>query len=106
MDLTLTAEEQAFRDEVRRWLKENHPGPEPEGEQAKFEFRREWPRRDPDRAGDLLRGDGSREGAVAGQRARAGDGRAGRDRAWHRGAEGAPPGADPLCRRDLVPGLL
>jgi len=45
MDLTLTAEEQAFRDEVRRWLKENHPGPEPEGEQAKFEFRREWQRK-------------------------------------------------------------
>src|SRR5215211_4726755 len=45
MDLTLTAEEQAFRDEVRSWLKENHPGPEPEGEQAKFEFRREWQRK-------------------------------------------------------------
>jgi alkylation response protein AidB-like acyl-CoA dehydrogenase len=42
MDLTLTSEEQAFRDEVRSWLEENHPGPEPEGEQGKFEFRREW----------------------------------------------------------------
>ena len=39
MDLTLTSEEQAFRDEVRAWLEENHPGPEPEGEEAKFEFR-------------------------------------------------------------------
>jgi alkylation response protein AidB-like acyl-CoA dehydrogenase len=42
MDLTLNAEEQAFRDEVRAWLADNHPGPEPEGEEAKFEFRREW----------------------------------------------------------------
>jgi alkylation response protein AidB-like acyl-CoA dehydrogenase len=44
MDLTLTAEEQAFRDEVRAWLKANHPGPEPDGEEAKFEFRRAWQR--------------------------------------------------------------
>ena len=42
MDLTLTTEEQAFRDEVRAWLDENHPGPEPDGEEAKFEFRRAW----------------------------------------------------------------
>src|SRR4051812_25046086 len=45
MDLTLTSEEQAFRDEVRAWLEENHPGPEPDGEEAKFEFRRAWQRR-------------------------------------------------------------
>ena len=44
MDLTLTQEEQAFRDEVRGWLEENLPGPEPEGEEAKFEFRRDWQR--------------------------------------------------------------
>ena len=42
MDLTLTQEEEAFRDEVRSWLGENHPGPEPEGEEAKFLFRRDW----------------------------------------------------------------
>ena len=42
MDLTLTSDEQAFRDEVRAWLDEHHPGPEPEGEEAKFEFRRAW----------------------------------------------------------------
>jgi alkylation response protein AidB-like acyl-CoA dehydrogenase len=42
MDLTLTPEEEAFRDEVRTWLQENHPGDEPEGEEAKFEFRRAW----------------------------------------------------------------
>ncbi len=45
MDLTLTTDEQAFRDEVRAWLEENHPGPEPEGEEAKFEFRRAWQRK-------------------------------------------------------------
>jgi alkylation response protein AidB-like acyl-CoA dehydrogenase len=44
MDLTLNPEEEALRDEVRAWLDENHPGPEPEGEQAKFEFRRAWQR--------------------------------------------------------------
>ncbi len=45
MDLTLNQEEQAFQDEVRAWLEENHPGPEPESEQGKFEFRREWQRK-------------------------------------------------------------
>ena len=45
MDLTLTSEEQAFRDDVRAWLEGNHPGPEPEGEEAKFEFRRAWQRK-------------------------------------------------------------
>jgi len=44
MDLTLTTEEQAFRDDVRAWLEDNHPGPEPEGEEAKFEFRPAWQR--------------------------------------------------------------
>jgi len=42
VDLTLTQEEEAFRDEVRSWLGENDPGPEPEGEEAKFLFRRDW----------------------------------------------------------------
>src|SRR3954470_24067180 len=45
MDLTLTDEEQAFQDEVRAWLGENHPGPEPDSEEAKFEFRRAWERK-------------------------------------------------------------
>ncbi len=45
MDLTLTADEQEFRDEVRAWLQDNHPGPEPDGEEAKFEFRRAWQRK-------------------------------------------------------------
>jgi len=42
VDLTLTQEEEAFRDEVRSWLGDNNPGPEPEGEEAKFLFRRDW----------------------------------------------------------------
>src|SRR5881398_160645 len=42
MDLTLSPQEQAFRDELRAWLEENHPGPEPEGDEAAFEFRKEW----------------------------------------------------------------
>jgi len=45
VDLTLTAEEQAFRDEVRAWLAENHPGEPPAGgEDAQFEFARQWQR--------------------------------------------------------------
>ena len=43
MDLSLTDSEAAFKDEVRSWLVENHPGPAPEGDdQAEFEFRRAW----------------------------------------------------------------
>ena len=43
MDLTLTESEAAFRDDVRAWLEENHPGPSPEGDDAaEFEFRRAW----------------------------------------------------------------
>ncbi|HET9120932.1 MAG TPA: acyl-CoA dehydrogenase family protein, partial [Solirubrobacterales bacterium] len=43
MDLSLTESEAAFRDEVRSWLEENHPGQAPEGDDAaEFEFRRAW----------------------------------------------------------------
>ena len=47
MDLTLTEQEAAFRDELRAWLEENHPGEPPSvsGDQAQFEFEREWQRR-------------------------------------------------------------
>jgi alkylation response protein AidB-like acyl-CoA dehydrogenase len=45
MDLTPTPAEQAFRDELRAWIEANHPGPEPEGDVAGFEFRRAWQRR-------------------------------------------------------------
>jgi alkylation response protein AidB-like acyl-CoA dehydrogenase len=40
--LTLSPEEEAFRDELRGWLDANHPGREPEGDDAGFEFRRDW----------------------------------------------------------------
>jgi alkylation response protein AidB-like acyl-CoA dehydrogenase len=45
MDLTLSPSEHEFRDEVRSWLEENHPGPTPEGDDAGFEFRRAWQRK-------------------------------------------------------------
>ena len=45
MDLTLSPAEEAFRDELRTWLSENHPGREPEGDEAGFEFRRDWQRK-------------------------------------------------------------
>jgi alkylation response protein AidB-like acyl-CoA dehydrogenase len=42
VDLTLSPSEESFRDELRSWLEENHPGEEPSGDEAGFEFRREW----------------------------------------------------------------
>jgi alkylation response protein AidB-like acyl-CoA dehydrogenase len=43
MDLTLSPSEEEFREEVRTWLEENHPGPEPEGGLDEvMAFRREW----------------------------------------------------------------
>jgi alkylation response protein AidB-like acyl-CoA dehydrogenase len=43
MDLTLSPSEQEFREEVRVWLRENHPGPEPEGSLDEvIAFRRVW----------------------------------------------------------------
>jgi alkylation response protein AidB-like acyl-CoA dehydrogenase len=44
MDLTLSPNEQAFRDELRGWLHEHNPGREPDGDEAGFEFRRDWQR--------------------------------------------------------------
>jgi alkylation response protein AidB-like acyl-CoA dehydrogenase len=45
VDLTLSPSEEAFRDELRAWLIGNHPGREPDGDRAGFEFRRGWQRR-------------------------------------------------------------
>jgi alkylation response protein AidB-like acyl-CoA dehydrogenase len=45
MDLTLTPAEREFRDELRAWIAENHPGRTPEGDEAAFEFTRDWQRR-------------------------------------------------------------
>jgi len=44
MDLTLSPQEQRFRDDLRTWLHDNHPGPDPQGADEIFEFRREWQR--------------------------------------------------------------
>jgi alkylation response protein AidB-like acyl-CoA dehydrogenase len=45
VDLTLSPQEEAFRDELRSWLADNHPGHEPSGDEAAFEFRRSWQRK-------------------------------------------------------------
>jgi alkylation response protein AidB-like acyl-CoA dehydrogenase len=46
VDLSLTPQEEAFRDEVRGWLEENHPGPEPtDSFDDVVQFRREWQRK-------------------------------------------------------------
>jgi alkylation response protein AidB-like acyl-CoA dehydrogenase len=42
VDLTLSPSEQEFRDGLRAWLEENHPGEEPTGDEAAFEFRKDW----------------------------------------------------------------
>jgi alkylation response protein AidB-like acyl-CoA dehydrogenase len=45
VDLTLSPSEEAFRDELRAWLAENHPGQPPPGDDESFEFSREWQRK-------------------------------------------------------------
>jgi alkylation response protein AidB-like acyl-CoA dehydrogenase len=45
VDLTLSPSEQAFRDELRVWLADNHPGEQPKGDDEGFEFRRAWQRK-------------------------------------------------------------
>jgi len=46
MDLTFTRAETDFRDELRTWLQENHPGDMPRGdEDEQYAFRRDWQRR-------------------------------------------------------------
>ena len=43
MDLSLSPSEREFRDEVRTWLEEHNPGPEPEGSLDEvIAYRREW----------------------------------------------------------------
>ena len=44
MDLTLSPNEQSFRDELRGWLQQNHPGEEPSGDEFAFDFRKTWQR--------------------------------------------------------------
>jgi alkylation response protein AidB-like acyl-CoA dehydrogenase len=45
VDLTLSPQEETFRNELREWLGANHPGQEPEGDEAAFKFRLEWQRK-------------------------------------------------------------
>jgi alkylation response protein AidB-like acyl-CoA dehydrogenase len=45
MDLTLSPSERVFRDRLRAWLDENNPGPDPPGDDATFEHRRDWQRK-------------------------------------------------------------
>ena len=45
MDLTFTDSQLAFRDELRAWLESNPPGTEPEGEDAGYNWRRDWQRK-------------------------------------------------------------
>jgi alkylation response protein AidB-like acyl-CoA dehydrogenase len=44
VDLSLSPSEESFRDELRAWLHDNHPGREPDGDLPGFEFRRAWQR--------------------------------------------------------------
>jgi alkylation response protein AidB-like acyl-CoA dehydrogenase len=44
VDLTLSPSEEAFRDELRGWLADNHPGEEPSGDEAAWQFRLAWQR--------------------------------------------------------------
>jgi alkylation response protein AidB-like acyl-CoA dehydrogenase len=45
VDLTLSPNEQAFRDELRAWVADNHPGDEPAGDEAAWHFRVAWQRK-------------------------------------------------------------
>jgi alkylation response protein AidB-like acyl-CoA dehydrogenase len=45
LDLTLSPSEEAFRDELRAWLGDNHPGEPPADEAEAFEFSRRWQRK-------------------------------------------------------------
>jgi len=46
VDLTFSSPESAFREELRLWLADNHPGPEPDGdEDARYAHRRDFQRR-------------------------------------------------------------
>src|SRR6202165_6134947 len=42
MDLSLSPQELDFRDEIRAWPRDNHPGPAPAGIEDNFDFRLIW----------------------------------------------------------------
>ena len=124
MDLTLSPSEQAFRDELRAWLADNHPGEDPPGRtppsttgaggSASCTTPATPASPGPRSTAAAARRSSSRRSSArrwrasarpAGQRARHGHGRPRRDPPRHRRAEGALAEADPHGRRDLVPGL-
>jgi alkylation response protein AidB-like acyl-CoA dehydrogenase len=45
VDLTLSPAEEEFRDGLRAWIADNHPGREPAADEEAFAFRRDWQRR-------------------------------------------------------------
>jgi alkylation response protein AidB-like acyl-CoA dehydrogenase len=45
VDLTLSPSEEKFRDELRGWLEQNHPGDEPKSDAEQFAFRKQWQQR-------------------------------------------------------------
>jgi alkylation response protein AidB-like acyl-CoA dehydrogenase len=49
VDLTLSPAEEEFRDGLRGWIADNHPGREPDGDEESFAFRRDWQRKLNDR---------------------------------------------------------
>ena len=127
MDLTFSEPELAFRDELRAWLDDHHPGAEPDGDgDAHYAWRRDfqrrlaedgwaavhWPREYGGRGATLTQSAiffeelGRANAPLIGQRARAAARRADDHGLGHAGAEGSLPRPDPHGRGDLVPGLL
>jgi alkylation response protein AidB-like acyl-CoA dehydrogenase len=49
VDLTLSPAEEEFRDGLRAWIADNHPGREPSADEEAFAFRRDWQRKLNDR---------------------------------------------------------
>src|ERR671922_2455609 len=45
MDLTLSPAEREFSEALRAWIEANHPGPDPEGDEAAFAHRIAWQRK-------------------------------------------------------------
>jgi len=45
VDLRLSPAEETFRTSCREWLADNHPGEEADGDEAAFQFRRDWQRK-------------------------------------------------------------
>ena len=126
MDLTLSPASRSSETRCGAGSRRTIPGPTPEGDEAGFEFRRAWQRKLNERgwAGLSWPSEYGGSGATLVEQAifyeeiaRAGAPQMANVLGLamggptviaprHRGAEGALPRADPVGRRDLVPGLL